>query len=152
MKGQFEVQESLIVVFDTNAVLPLLVGATFRARRLRELWQSRRFEVCITPQTLAEVERVLTYAKVQENFGLTDADIQKVTATLQSHARLLAGLYEGVTAIRADPSDNIFLAAVLEAGADYLVTQDGHLRRLKYYHGTQIISLAQFAMSLGIGS
>ena len=95
---------------------------------------------------------MLTYAKVQENFGLTDADIQKVTATLQSHARLLAGLYEGVTAIRADPSDNIFLAAVLEAGADYLVTQDGHLRRLKYYHGTQIISLAQFAMSLGIGS
>lgn len=143
-------RDSLIVVFDTNALLPLLVGATVRARRLRELWQSHRFELCITPQTLTEVERVLTYAKVQENFGLTDADIEAVTATLQSHARLLAGLYEGVTAVKTDFSDNIFLAAALEAGADYLVTQDGHLQRLKYYHGTQIISLAQFAMGLGI--
>jgi len=36
----------------------------------------------------------------------------------------------------------------MESGADYLVTQDAHLLNLKYYHGTQIISLAQFAQLL----
>ncbi len=63
-------------------------------------------------------------------------------------------MYEGVTAVRDDPSDNIFLACALEAGADYLVTQDPHLLNLKYYRGIQIISLEQFARSLnaiGIG-
>lgn len=135
----------LIVVFDTNALLPLLVGVTYRAKGLRQFWHERRFELCVTPQNLAEVERVLTYPKVQRNFNLTSNDAHEVVAMLEGHAHLLPGLYEGVTAVQADPSDNVFLAAALEAGADYLVTQDPHLQSLKYYYGTQIISLAQFA-------
>lgn len=140
----------LIVVFDTNALLPLLVGATRRAKKLRQLWHEPRFALCITPQNLAEVERVLTYPRVQRNFDLADADAAEVMLTLKSHAHLLPGLYEGVTAVQADPSDNVFLAAALEAGADYLVTQDPHLQNLKYYHGTHIISLAQFARLFGL--
>ncbi len=134
----------LIVVFDSNALLPLLVGATQRAQTLRQLWRARRFELCITPQSLIEVMRVLTYPKVRHNFQLTDADADEAIGTLKGRARVLPGLYEGVTAVRDDASDNVFLAATLEAGADYLVTQDPHLQSLKYYHGTQIISLAQF--------
>lgn len=139
-----------IVVFDTNALLPLLVGATRRAKTLRQLWHTHRFALCITPQNLIEVERVLTYPRVQHNFELVNADATEVVATLRSHAHLLPGLYEGVTAIEADASDNAFLATALEAGADYLVTQDPHLQNLKYYHGTQIISLAQFARLFGL--
>jgi putative PIN family toxin of toxin-antitoxin system len=140
----------LIVVFDTNALLPLLVGATRRAKALRQLWRESRFALCITPQNLAEAARVLTYPRVQHNFNLADADAAAVVVTLKSHAHLLPGLYEGVTAVQADPSDNVFLAAALEAGADYLVTQDPHLQNLKYYHGTQIIALAQFARLFGL--
>lgn len=133
-----------IAVFDTNALLPLLVGATGRAQTLRRLWRARRFELCTTPQSLIEVARVLTYPRVRHNFHLTDADADEAVETLKSRSRVLPGLYEGVTAIQDDVSDNVFLAAALEAGADYLVTQDPHLQSLKYYHGTQIISLTQF--------
>lgn len=143
-----EPRPALIVVFDTNALLPLLVGATHRAQALRQLWESRGFDLCITPQVLAEVERVLTYPTVQRNFHMTGDDVQQVVTVLWEHARVLPGLVEGVTAVEDDPSDNIFLAAALEAGADYLVTQDPHLRNLKYYHGTQIISLAQLTAVL----
>ncbi len=133
----------LIAVFDTNALLPLLVGATRRAQTLRRLWRARRFELCIPPQSLIEVERVLTYPKVRRNFHLTDTNADEAVKTLKGRGRVLPGLYEGVTAIQDDVSDNVFLAAALEAGADYLVTQDPHLQSLKYYHGTRIISLAQ---------
>jgi hypothetical protein len=34
--------------------------------------------------------------------------------------------------------------------ADYLVSDDPHLRDLKYYHGVQIISLEQFSALLGL--
>ena len=47
--------------------------------------------------------------------------------------------------VRIAVFDTNALLPLLEAGADYLVTQDPHLQSLKYYHGTQIISLAQFA-------
>jgi putative PIN family toxin of toxin-antitoxin system len=133
----------LIVVFDTNALLPLLVGFTHRAKALRKAWQAHRFELFITPQTLDEVKRVLTYSRVQRNYALTRAEIDAIIDILSNQARLLPGLYD-VTAVDADQSDNVFLAAALEAGADYLVTQDPHLLNLKHYHGTQIISLTQF--------
>lgn len=145
-----ESQLTLIVVLDTSALLPLLVGATHRAQHLRKHWQSRRFELCITPQILVEVERVLTYPKVQRNFELSDDDVRQVVLALQDHARMLPGLIEGVTAVEADPSDNAFLAAALEGGADYLVSQDPHLQNLKYFHGTQIISLERFAAILWV--
>jgi len=140
----------LIVVFDTNAVLPLLVGYSSRAKALRQAWQARRFELFITPHTLAEVERVLNYPQVRRSYALTGAEINAVVEVLKGRARLLPGLYKDVTAVLDDASDNIFLAAALEAGADYLVTRDTHLLSLKYYHGTQIISLAQFARVLAM--
>ncbi len=148
--------QQVFVIFDTNALLPLLVGSTPRAQALRHAWQARRFELFITPQTLAEVERVLTYPRVQRNYALTRSEVEAIVDVLKGRARLLPGLYEGVTVVQADPSDNVFLAAALEAGADYLVThplrvswgQDPHLLNLKYYHGTHIVSLAQFARLL----
>jgi putative PIN family toxin of toxin-antitoxin system len=140
----------LIVVFDTNALLPLLVGYSPRTKALRRAWQARRFEVLITPHTLAKVERVLSYPRVRRSYALTGAEINAVVQVLKGRARLLPGLYENVTAVLDDVSDNIFLAAALEAGADYLVTQDAHLLRLKYYHGTQTISLAQFVRVLAL--
>jgi putative PIN family toxin of toxin-antitoxin system len=140
----------LIVIFDTNALLPLLLGATHRAKNLRRAWQARRFELFITPQILTEAERVLTYPRVRRNFGLTRTEIETVLTVLQTNARLLPGLYEGITTVQTDITDNIFLTAALEIGADYLVSQDAHLLNLKYYQGTQIISLAQFSQLLEI--
>lgn len=140
--------QQVLVIFDTNVLLPLLVGSTPRAQALRHAWHARRFELFITPQVLAEVERVLTYPRVRRNYALTRSEVDAIVDVLKGRARLLPGLYEGVTAVQADPSDNVFLAAALEAGADYLVTQDPHLLNLKYYHGTHIVSLAQFARLL----
>ena len=61
---------------------------------------------------------------MRRNFHLTDADANEAVETLKGRGRVLPGLYEGVTAIQDDVSDNVLLAAALEAGADYLVTQD----------------------------
>jgi len=69
---------ALSVIFDTNALLPLLVGFTRRAKALRQAWQARRFELFITPQTLAEVEQVLTYPRVRRNYALTRAEVNAV--------------------------------------------------------------------------
>ncbi len=140
--------DPLIVVLDTNVLLPLLVGRTRRALALQQAWRDRQFFLVVTPPILDELERVLHYPRVRRNLGLTAQDIENALDTLRRLACFLPGLVEGVTAVQADPSDNIFLACALEAGADYLVSQDAHLLNLKHYHGTQIVSLAQFAALL----
>jgi len=87
---------TLIVIFDTNVILPLLVGATRRAKGLRQAWQGQQFELFVTPQTLVEVRRVLTYPQVQRNYGLTLAEVDTLLDILIGRARVLPGLYTGL--------------------------------------------------------
>ncbi len=140
----------LVIVEDVNALLPLLFGQTRRSFEIRAAWNKNRFALALTPPILDELERVLAYPKVRENFALDEETVKQGLAVLRQNSRQFPGLYTDVRVIEVDPSDNIYLAATLESGADYLVSQDGHLLSLKYYHGTQIISLPQFAQLLGI--
>lgn len=139
-----------VVVEDVNALLPLLFGRTRRAIEFRNAWNQNRYILVLTPPILDELERVLTYPKVRKNFALNDDSVAEALTILRQNARDFPGVYTDVRIIEADPSDNVYLAAALESGADYLVTQDEHLLSLKYCHGTQIISLHQFAQILGI--
>jgi len=140
----------LLVVCDTNALIPLAVSQSRRAKALRRAWAERRFALFVTPSILAEFERVLRYPRVRRNHNLTEAAIQRIVTLVRERSYTLSGDYE-VRRIEADPTDDIFLACVLEVGADYLVSEDRHLRQLKYYYGTQIISISHFAEILASG-
>jgi hypothetical protein len=59
------------------------------------------------------------------------------------------GLY-AVSKIEADPSDDKFLACALEGAADYIISEDPHLRDLKDYQRIAIIGLEQFSEKLGL--
>ena len=139
-----------VIVEDVNAFLPLLFGKTHRAVGIRQAWNQNRFALVLTPSILDELEKVLAYPKVRKNFALDDDSIAQALATLRQNARIFPGLYTDLRIIEDDPSDNIYLAAAMESGAEYLVTQDKHLLTLKYYQGTQIIDLHQFAQMLGV--
>ncbi len=99
--------EPLVVVCDTNALLPLLVGRTRRALSLQQAWQDKRFVLVVTPPILEELTRVMQYPRVGRSLGLTRRNIDEALCNLRRRARNLPGLYEGVTTIQDDLSDNI---------------------------------------------
>jgi predicted nucleic acid-binding protein len=43
-----------------------------------------------------------------------------------------------------DPDDEVFLAAAVAGGADYIVSGDNHLRELETYEGIPILAPAEF--------
>ncbi len=49
-----------------------------------------------------------------------------------------------VDTIEDDPSDNVFLSCALEAEADFIISDDAHLNRLKSFHGIQIVDTTVF--------
>ena len=50
--------------------------------------------------------------------------------------------------VKEDPSDNKFLEAAVEGNADYIVSGDKDLKRLKNFMGIEIISPAEMATIL----
>jgi hypothetical protein len=61
---------------------------------------------------------------------------------------LLVHPFRHVDVIREDPSDNMFLECTIEAGVDYLISGDRHLKKLESFQGIQIVSPREYLSRL----
>jgi putative PIN family toxin of toxin-antitoxin system len=139
----------LIAVLDTNALIRVALAKTRLARALRIAWEQPIFLLLTSEAILDELGRVLRYPRIAGRYGLTEAAIQEFENSVRGASVVVPGLY-AVRKIEADPSDDKFLACALEGDADFVVSEDPHLRDLKYYQGIPIVSLDQFSARLGL--
>lgn len=103
----------------------------------------------VSGSILSELDRVLHYARIAVKQGLPEEQIQNFVSVLRTQTVMTHDLYQ-VSRVEADATDDVFLACALEGGADYLVSEDPHLRDLGEYHGVQIVGLDQFQKIIGL--
>jgi putative PIN family toxin of toxin-antitoxin system len=139
----------LAVVLDTNALVRVVLAKSPLARALRFALEEGVFILLTSDEILLELDRVLHYPRIAVHHALTEDTIQEFESVVRSVAVVVPGLYI-VRRIEADPDDDKFLACALEGDADYIVSEDPHLRDLKSYQGIAIVSLAQFSTRLGL--
>lgn len=126
-------------VLDTNVLISIALPRS-RLQPLVEAWKRKRFQLLISEEIFEEYLRVLTYSK----FRLSTEDIRQILEReLRPYAEWV-GVTHPVDLIREDPSDNKFLACGREGRADWIVTGDRHLLRLKRFEAVQIGTPAQF--------
>ena len=51
---------------------------------------------------------------------------------------------ERINIVKDDPKDNIFIETAVAGNADYLVSQDSHLLKIKEFRGIKIITPEEF--------
>jgi uncharacterized protein len=139
----------IVAVFDTNILIRLALKRTKAIDRLWTALRAQMFDLILSATILTELERVLNYPRLQKRYGLNSEKIAAFVKEIQEIAILTLELYE-IARVEQDPTDDVFLACALEAYADYLVTEDNHLRAIKYYQGVQIIGLEQFQKVIGL--
>ena len=112
------------IVLDTNCLLP----AVFPHSIYHWVWKSFRhgvFTLCYTTEILAEYEELLSRFYPPEITNntmlllLSSRNVEKITPFFKWNL------------ISADPDDNKFVDCALNAGADYIVTNDKHFNVLK---------------------
>ena len=125
-------------VLDTNVVISGIFwqGAPFE---ILEGWQNRRFLLVISPPILDEYRRVLDEMTKQRSIPV----LNSILELIELHSEM-------VTPVRfpehvcSDPDDDKFLEAALAARADYVVSGDAALLKIKNHHGIQIVKPRQF--------
>lgn len=125
-------------VLDTNVLISGIFwkGPPFE---ILEAWQKRRFLLVISPPILDEYRRVLD-----------EMTKQRPIPVLGSILEIIELRSEMVTPVRfpervcSDPDDDKFLEAALAARADYVVSGDAALLRIKNHQGIQIVRPRQF--------
>ncbi len=143
------IAEPIIAVFDSNILVRIALAKTNRVKQLWQAAQTGRYRLLISESILAELGRVLRYPRIRERYMLTDATIDDFLNSLRLVAFTTQDLYQ-VSRVQADETDNIFLACALEGNADYLVSEDPHLRDIKDYQGISIIGIVDFQKVIGL--
>ena len=127
-------------VFDTNVYIAAFVTNGICAKILLRGRQGQ-FELVGSPFILNELERVLT-----KKFFLSRLEAKEASALISEAMRTIIDPKEGVTGVCRDPEDEAILACAFESKADYLVTGDEDLIRLRTFRQTRIVSPREFEL------
>ena len=137
------------VTADTNIVASGV--ARLRTRpdaapvRFVRAWQAGQFTLVQSDPLLAEVDRTLANPYFTQR--LPAAEREAFLALLRRRA-VLTPLTVTVTGIATHPEDDIVLATALSGNAQFVVTGDYKLVRLKTYHGLILVSVHEFLATL----
>ena len=132
----------LNVVLDTNVIVSAFLSKNGVPNQiLRQAGID--YQLFIAFEILEESRRVLNRPKIQKRGRLTKDEILQFLNDLCAIADIVKNL-PSLQVIEDDPSDNVILACALEAKADYLVSGDIHLQKLKIYKEIRIISPSDF--------
>ena len=127
------------VVFDTNALVSaaIISGSVSRRALLHAL---EHFQLVHSDQTWAELGEVLLRSKFDRYLpGMARYEFMLAVA----RASRFVDVSISITAC-PDPKDDKFLELAVVAGAEYLISGDGHLRNMSPFQGIRIVTPAEF--------
>jgi putative PIN family toxin of toxin-antitoxin system len=126
------------IVVDTNVVVSRHVAPGGTIAALFRHWENRALDLVVSPEILAEYERVLAEPDIQAAHRLSDEEFAIVMAGFATVA-LQVTPTESHNAVADDPSDNKSVECAVAGNADYVVTGDNHLLALGSYQNIQIV-------------
>ncbi len=129
-------------VADTNVYIAALnFGGT--PEEILGLVRAGIIQLFMSPSMLREIEAV-----VLRKSHWSPRDVRKAGVAIQGFSRLVRP-QEAVHVITDDEPDNCILECALEAGADFVITGDRHLRQLNTFRGISIVSPREFIEASG---
>lgn len=131
------------VVVDTNVVISRYLAPNSRPAEVLALWEQGVFDLVVSPEIMAEYDRVLREPKIRKVHGKSDGEIDDVVRRI-NEAAVRADPEQRITVIDADPDDDKFIECAVAGGAGYIVTGEKHLLALGSYQRIQIIPPAVF--------
>ncbi|MGO8989725.1 MAG: putative toxin-antitoxin system toxin component, PIN family [bacterium] len=132
----------LRVVLDTNVLISaILFGG--KPRRILEKAIRVEIRLCLSEPMLEELKGVLQRSK----FDYSPEMIQIILTELMSISDFV-NTSETINIVAEDPEDNRILECAVAANADYVITGDSHLLKLKKYLNIDILNAAAFLEKL----
>ena len=131
------------VVFDTNTFVSHTILLHGASDQLVNAWRAGIFELIVSAPILEEYAQVLFLPGIRAISRLSDDEVQALLIRLEQFA-VMAPAALTLDVVPSDPDDEKFLVAAIEGGADYLVSEDRHLRKFKEYMGIRILLPSRF--------
>jgi len=126
------------IVLDTN----VLVSALIKKGKPRTVLLAiiRRHNLILARKILEEFAETATDPKIRKYAG--EQDIARFLRDIANAAKIVR-VKSKFKVIKQDPEDNVILATAYDGDADYIVSGDKHLLKLKEFRGIKIVSVSE---------
>ncbi len=131
------------IVVDTNIIVSRTLSSLGAPAEILRLWWQERFELAVSEPILEEYERALGYERIRARHGLSGEAIRELVGGFREFA-ILVEPSEMPAVIEDDPDDDKFLWCADAVGAEFIVSRDAHLLRLRRYKAIEIVSPGAF--------
>ena len=125
-------------VLDTNVFVSRIHWSGASEKVLR-LWFLGKFKLISSAETIEEFVKIITSFKIPMK---TEEILWWESLILEKSELVVPN--EKITIVKDDPDDNKFIEAALEGKAEYIVTRDKHLLKIKEFKGIKIITPEEF--------
>src|SRR3989338_9346926 len=125
-------------ILDTNIFIS---GIFWRGSSNRVMlnWKEGKFALIASLGTISEITKVLKDFKIR----LPDEMIKEWIDLIVRNS-IIVEPKEKIDIVKDDSKDNIFIETAVAGNADYIVTQDSHLLKLREFRGIKIITPEEF--------
>jgi len=130
------------IVVDTN----VLISATFwegDSNKIIEKVEHKELELIISQSILEEFISVLGYKEIQDKIKDKNLEMKRTVEKIASISTIVEpqlNFHE----IKDDPDDDKILDCAVEGEAEFIISQDKHLLKLKEFKGIRIIPPTEF--------
>jgi len=131
------------VVLDTNIIVSATILRKGHSAQVLDLWREEKIELAVSLPILEEMRKVLKRARIIKQQSMAQQDVKALIEGFRESAVLTSGRLN-LEVVREDPEDDKFIICAVEAGADYIVSGDTHLLKLKEYQGIRIVPPREF--------
>jgi len=133
------------VVLDTNIIISATILKEGHSAQVLDLWREEKIELAFSIPILEEMEKVLTRPRIINQQWMTQGDIRALIEGFRKSGVFTRGRLD-LEVVREDPEDDKFIICALEAGAEYIVSGDTHLLKLREYQGIRVVPPRKFLM------
>jgi putative PIN family toxin of toxin-antitoxin system len=128
------------VVLDTNTLISAVGWKYSKPRRILETCLSGKYMLVESPGLLKEFVAVMERPKF--NF-IPEEQKKELVVRLINHCEIVEPKKK-LNILKSDPADNKVLECALEGKAQYIISGDNHLLRLKDFMGIRIVTADEF--------
>jgi len=122
------------VVLDTNIFISGIFWEGNFCSQIIDKWRDGKIELISSGKIIEELIETLKDFKIR----LDDEEIEDWKNMIIENSMIVEPS-EILDIIKEDPEDNKFLETAIEGEADFIISQNKHLLKLKEYNGIKII-------------
>ena len=133
------------VVLDANVVVSSVLIQLGNPAIILKMLISGEIQNSTTPEIIDEIKDVLERPRISKRINPLDQEF-----ILHAFEEFSEKINPGITfaEVKDDPDDNKILECAVAAAAEYIISGDNHLLKLREFRGIKIVNPAEFVAFL----